>query len=115
MANWIVILGLSLLGVALCGRYAYTRANLGMCLFAAFFGWQAIAIVTGALVQTAYLSSFVQQQTGPNTWTAPVLNVDAGTPIGLAMLLVACLLVGNRLPVLERTSKTAKPLVAGDV
>ena len=84
-----------------------------MALFAVFFGWHAITTVTGALAQTAYLGWFVQQQTGPNTWTAPVLYSDGGFAISLALLVVACIIVGNGLPAPERTKKASELLVAG--
>ncbi len=112
LVNWLAILALSLFGAVLCARYAYSRSNFGMGLFSVSFGLHAISIVTSALAQTAHLDSFVPQRIGPQTFTAPVLNIDAGTPIILILMLTACYLLGSRLPVAERTHKLiTKPQV----
>jgi len=94
----ILILAISIAGVLLCTRYAYTRASVGMALFALLFTWHAVTAVVRYMGQRAYVESFEARQIGPTTWTAPVVHVDTAIPITLGVVLIACYLVGRRLP-----------------
>ena len=88
--DWLPLIA-CLFGVFLAIRGFARRKNLGFLLLALLFVPPAYTIVAWWV----YAQHFVQVQVGPNTWTAPVRQVDILSPLLTVALLAATWLLAR--------------------
>jgi hypothetical protein len=84
-------------GLLLCAIQGWRQRSLGHALLAVFFAYNLSVSIVAAVRQHEYLREFVQQQTGPNTWTAPVVHVNVAAPFTYGLLVLAAFFLSRRL------------------
>jgi hypothetical protein len=90
-------------GLGVCIVQGVRKHSLGLCLFAVYFAYNLAISVVEAVRQhqqdAAYLRSFVHQQIGPNTWTAPVLSqsYNLAAPFTSVLLVLVAILFARSL------------------
>ena len=103
IAFWWIPNLLAVVGLAVCLIEGIRGRSLGLLLFAVYFCYNLSLSIVVAVRQhqqnAEYVSHFVRQQIGPNTWTAPVVHstVNVAAPFGQAVLVLAVVLVSRRL------------------
>lgn len=99
IAFWWLTNVLCFAGLLLCAYESWRRRSSGLVLLAIYFAYSFSVSVVGAVRQHQYLRDFVPQQTGPNTWTAPVVHVNVDAPFTYGLLVLAAFLLSRRLAV----------------
>jgi hypothetical protein len=103
IAFWWIPNLLAAVGLAVCMIQGVRRRSLGLWLLAIYFAYNLTGSVVGAIRQNRqdaeYVRTFVRQQIGPNTWTAPVLqhNINLAVPFTMGLLVAAAILLSRQI------------------